>query len=183
MKYAHIILFLLLPVLDAQAIYRCEVKGQTIFQDSACIGSLGTHAKDFNRRAKRQELENEQILQNSLRETTMRPEERTQRASNSEKQARAAVVEFMIDPNSSELRKIKTYAGIRIQKIYPSDASISLTDLVCGEVNSKNRMGGYVGFKPFFWTSHDKKLVMADPIILTAMMNDMIIRTCADVAK
>ncbi len=35
--------------------------------------------------------------------------------------------------------------------------------IVCGEVNSKNRLGGYVGFKKFSATEVEGDLMIADP--------------------
>ena len=97
---------------DALAISRCIVNGQTVFQDTPCVGSLGTHAEDFNRRAKQQEIDNERLLQNSLAEAAMQPEERSKRAQKSEALARSAVVERMIDPKSTDLRNVRMWPEI-----------------------------------------------------------------------
>jgi hypothetical protein len=169
---------------NANAVYRCVVSGQTVFQDSPCLGSLGTNAEEINRRSKQQQSENERILQNSLAETSMRPAERSQRAATAEVQARAAVVDRLLDPKSAELRKVTTYAGVGSHKVYAkSFTGPPVIDVVCGEVNSKNRMGGYVGFKPFYWTSNDGKVVMSDSNALEEIVNSMVIRTCAGLAK
>lgn len=44
-----------------------------------------------------------------------------------------AVASQLVDPNSAQFRNVKGQRGN-----------------ICGEVNGKNRMGGYVGFKPFY---------------------------------
>ena len=47
-------------------------------------------------------------------------------------------------------------------------------------MNSKNRMGGYVGFRPFYWDSDEKKAVgPLDNRDLGAIMEDLARRTCA----
>lgn len=51
--------------------------------------------------------------------------------------AKEAVLEKLNDPNSAQFR------NLRIGKS---------GDLICGEVNAKNRMGGYVGFVTFMAT-------------------------------
>jgi len=51
-------------------------------------------------------------------------------------QAQRAVLNLLKDPGSAQFRNVrKTKPGF-----------------VCGEVNAKNGMGGYVGFKQFEWT-------------------------------
>jgi hypothetical protein len=51
---------------------------------------------------------------------------------NAENRARDALAQSLIDPESLQLRNTK-FAG----------------ELICGEMNSRNRMGGYVGFRRF----------------------------------
>jgi len=48
--------------------------------------------------------------------------------------AKRAVMDVLTDPESARFKNVR----------YVSDAKI-----VCGQVNSKNRMGGYIGFIPF----------------------------------
>jgi hypothetical protein len=50
-----------------------------------------------------------------------------------------------VDPSSAMFRNI-TYS--------PGSANLGLWDTYCGEINAKNRMGGYVGWKPFHLTVH-----------------------------
>lgn len=49
-----------------------------------------------------------------------------------EQQARKLVAATLVDPNSAEFRNVRGH-----------------TDVVCGEVNGKNRLGAYVGFRRF----------------------------------
>jgi hypothetical protein len=48
-------------------------------------------------------------------------------------EAEEAVANQLVDPNSAEFRNVQ----------------VTDDDDVCGEVNAKNRMGGYTGFSPF----------------------------------
>lgn len=50
-------------------------------------------------------------------------------------QAKRLAREQLIDPDSAQFRNMAVSAK---------------GNIVCGEVNSKNRMGGYVGYQPFF---------------------------------
>lgn len=54
-----------------------------------------------------------------------------------EERAKSALGELLLDPNSVQLRTV------HIGKKYQGKTT------VCGEVNAKNAMGGYAGFKPF----------------------------------
>jgi len=54
-------------------------------------------------------------------------------------QAKKAVREQLVDPDSAEFRNM-----------------VSVSDgLVCGEVNSKNRMGGYAGYEKLIYERRD----------------------------
>lgn len=50
--------------------------------------------------------------------------------------ARSAVKQQLNDPSSAEFRNEKVYHDVRGL-------------VVCGEVNAKNRFGGYTGYKPY----------------------------------
>lgn len=52
--------------------------------------------------------------------------------------AKKAVIEQLKDPNSAEFKNVGKYV-----------ATISGKPMVCGQVNAKNSMGGYVGFRRF----------------------------------
>lgn len=49
--------------------------------------------------------------------------------------AKLAIERQLIDPSSVQYREVVSYSE----------------NVVCGEFNSKNRIGGYVGFKPFVY--------------------------------
>ena len=53
-----------------------------------------------------------------------------------EEQAKKAVLNGLKDPGSAQFKNVR--------QVRPGQ--------FCGEVNAKNAMGGYVGFKQFFWT-------------------------------
>ena len=55
-------------------------------------------------------------------------------------EAEEAVQLQLIDPNSADFRNV----------------FVSKSGVVCGEVNSKNRLGGYVGFRAFFYGAANK---------------------------
>lgn len=53
--------------------------------------------------------------------------------------AKAAIERQLVDPSSVQYRDVKAFSE----------------GVVCGSMNSKNRMGGYVGFKPFIYNGDD----------------------------
>lgn len=92
------------------------------------------------------------------------------------KQAKEAVKERLIDPES---------ATFKIEYEDPKG-------LICGQVNAKNRLGGYTGFSRFMYTGKkdDYELRMVDPTVkpsdgLTpaALDNLLVENICSDLAK
>jgi hypothetical protein len=64
-------------------------------------------------------------------------------------QAEEAVKRLLIDPGSAQFRDVVSY---------PNGAA----ERYCGEVNAKNRMGGYVGFTKFY-VDMNGPVVVLDP--------------------
>ena len=58
-------------------------------------------------------------------------------------QAQEIVLENLKDPDSAKFRKVVSYKN-------------KGNNFVCGEVNSKNSMGGYVGFRSFYVDLKDR---------------------------
>lgn len=56
--------------------------------------------------------------------------------------AKRSIEERLLDPSSVQYRNVKAYSE----------------NVVCGEVNGKNTMGGYVGYKPFIYKQNDINL-------------------------
>lgn len=52
-------------------------------------------------------------------------------------QAKVAISKDLKDPSSAQFRNVRVISG-----------------KVCGEVNAKNAMGGYVGFQRFWWVNY-----------------------------
>ena len=184
MKFVLPILAFLIFTTNALAVNRCLVDGKTVFQDSACPGSLGTVGEETQRRAKRNEEEKDSFLKHSLAGNCTAQDCRTEKLRVLEAEAKAAVVERMIDPKSTEFRNVKAYAGVSARKFYAAE-NISgplVIDVVCGEVNSKNKLGGYVGFKPFRWAS-DGKLGLPDPDKFQAVLSRLIVQSCVGLEK
>ena len=166
------------------AVYRCTVNGKLVFQDSACSNSLGTVAEDVQRRAKQSEIEKENFLKHSLAENSMTSEERLTRPKVLEAKAKAAVTERMIDPKSTEFRNVKVHMNVTSRTFYGADNASGppVIDVVCGEVNSKNKFGGYVGFKPFRW-ANDGKLGLPEADKFESVLNALISQSCARLEK
>lgn len=59
----------------------------------------------------------------------------------------------LIDPGSAQFRHVRSIPGV---------------DAICGEINGKNRFGGYVGFR-LFWAAPDQTLILNEPWMLHAL--------------
>ena len=65
--------------------------------------------------------------------------------------AKEAIKAQLIDPDSVRYRNIIV------------DTRSFMKPVVCGEVNAKNRLGGYSGFQPFIYNGPIKRAVKMDP--------------------
>ncbi len=55
--------------------------------------------------------------------------------------------EQLFDPASAQFKDLKTVNGV-----------VGLR--VCGRVNAKNRFGGYIGFRPFYYDEDTKSVAL-----------------------
>lgn len=74
-----------------------------------------------------------------------------------------AVMELLVDPDSAQWRNVAAY-------------QVGAFALVCGEVNFKNRMGGYVGYTNF--VAHEGTARIGELLPL-----ELRIESCCSVAK
>jgi hypothetical protein len=65
--------------------------------------------------------------------------------------AKRIIAQRLVDPDSLTVR------GVRVEKTSIDGHQV---ELLCGEYNSKNRFGGFVGFKPFVYESAAMKGVL-----------------------
>lgn len=66
---------------------------------------------------------------------------------NLEAQVQEALAGELVDPSSAQLRNVRVVEPL---------------GTICGEVNSKNRMGGYVGYRPFAYTPSTQIILIAE---------------------
>jgi hypothetical protein len=59
--------------------------------------------------------------------------------------AKNTLIESLNDPESAKLRKLMYF-----------DDKANNMKVLCGEINAKNRMGGYVGYEKFFIASNGR---------------------------
>lgn len=78
------------------------------------------------------------LLVAACAETTPVPTQRTAVSSSQVNLAKAAITENFKDPRSAQFQRI---VGYRVG---------DLDTIVCGEINAKNSLGGYVGFRRFY---------------------------------
>lgn len=87
----------------------------------------------------------EQELKQSEKETQLRlAAEEKQRVDKIEQELKQTVTRKLIDPMSAQFRDLRV-----LKRPKTGDP------VLCGEVNAKNRMGGYVGFRPFVAAKDD----------------------------
>lgn len=78
-------------------------------------------------------------------------------------EAQDAVKRTLSDPSSAEFQNLTVVKPLPMPpsgQEMPSD--VPLGEGVCGEVNAKNKMGGYVGFKPFAYDRASGELFIDD---------------------
>lgn len=80
------------------------------------------------------------------------------RKSQAEKAMKSAFERILVDPVSVQYRGIKVVLDVPASKIIDKGSSTQLVDVVCGEYNAKNRMGGYGGYKYFHWNSFTNEI-------------------------
>lgn len=61
--------------------------------------------------------------------------------------AQNQIKEFMKDPDSTQFRNVKEIVNTQGSKV------------LCGQINSKNSYGGYVGFKPFSYSNDGLNII------------------------
>lgn len=66
---------------------------------------------------------------------------------NLEAQVHEALAGALVDPASAQLRNVRV---------------AELMDTICGEVNSKNRMGGYVGYRRFVYIPLTQEILIEE---------------------
>lgn len=85
----------------------------------------------------------------------------------------AGLVDGLKDPSAAQLRNVLAY-----------DLSNGQGRAICGEVNGKNALGGYVGFRPFYLRMKGKELVSM--VVSTGAqdeyMSEHVARTCSSAA-
>lgn len=86
---------------------------------------------------------------------------------------KAGLVDGLKDPSAAQLRNVVAY-----------DLSNGQGRAICGEVNGKNALGGYVGFRPFYLRMKGAELVSM--VVSTGARDEYlsgyVAATCADAA-
>lgn len=106
-------------------------------------------------------------------------DELAKRMAQAQESMKASFDRRLVDPGSLQLRNLKVFLAIPTYKLRTYGSNATTADVVCGEFNSKNRMGGYVGFKYFYWDSDKNDVVVADDRDSSQMLEEMARRTCS----
>lgn len=151
-------------------LFKCTAGKSVVYQEIPCSTGTEKAMDDTNRRMYQRETAeqtkvNEDNSKNAAREASALAEVRVGYADNgarrvsAENGMREYFNRILIDPTSVQFREVVTFIDVPGSKLRPGGSkSTPLVDVVCGQVNSKNRMGGYVGFKHFYWDSDSKKV-------------------------
>lgn len=167
-------------------LFKCTVGGKVQYQQTPCAGGEEKALDDSNRRMLQREREAKERL--AKQESNALAAKGAGGAGNEgerkarvEQAMRSYFEQTLIDPSSVQFRNLQVFLDVPGSKLRTSGSKTTpLVDVVCGEMNSKNRMGGYVGFKHFYWDSDEKKAVgPLDDRQLGAIMEDLAQRTCA----
>ena len=150
-----------------------------IFAALALVIGSGSYYKNQQAKRKTQEAA-EQVAQEAASKKAA--EESAKNAEEAEKKAaeqdmRVYFNKLLVDPGSVQFRDLKIYLNVPTPKL--RTAGTGEVNVVCGEYNSKNRLGGYVGFKYFYWDSEKKEAFQSSDSLLGPMMEEIALKTCA----
>lgn len=152
--------------------------------------------KDHHDKVKREKIAQELRLQNEIKAKQAEADLKARQAeaeamekkladevsakkANAEQSMKAVFDKMLVDPGSAQFRSIKVFLDVPTSKIRVSGSISPTTNVVCGEFNSKNRMGGYTGFKYFYWDSDKNEVFGAvDDSTLGPIMQDVAKKTC-----
>ncbi len=173
-------------------IYKCTVSGKITYQSVPCSGGEEKALDDKQRRmfqreqAARLQRETEATETRSRESYSMSGTQSTSgetsiRKVNVEQAMRAYFDKVLIDPSSVQFRNLQVFLDVPGSKLRTRGSRTTpLVDVVCGEVNSKNRLGGYVGYKYFYWDSDEKQAFgTLDDRDIGPIMQDVARKTCA----
>ena len=170
-------------------LFKCTVNGKVEYQQTPCASGEENALDDSNRRLLQREREAKERLAKQEAEAltargTVAAGTEGERKARAEQAMRTYFEQTLIDPSSVQFRSLQVFLDVPGSKLRTKGSKTTpLVDVVCGEMNSKNRMGGYVGFRPFYWDSDEKKAVgPLDNRDLGAIMEDLARRTCASLS-
>ncbi len=75
--------------------------------------------------------------------------------------AKSVVSARLSDPNSAEFQNLVEVKPLALGSS-PMPSDVALGRGVCGEVNAKNLMGGYIGFQPFVYLPDTRELFFSE---------------------
>ena len=170
-------------------LFKCTVAGKVQYQQVPCANGEEKALDDSNRRMHQREREASERVAKQEAEAlatrgTVTIGNEGERKARAEQAMRIYFEQTLIDPSSVQFRNIQVFLDVPGSKLRTKGSKTTpLVDVVCGEMNSKNRMGGYVGFKSFYWDSDEKKAIgPLDNRDLGAIMEDLARRTCASLS-
>lgn len=166
-------------------LYKCTVNGKVQYQQMPCAAGEEKALDDSNRKMRQKERDAKEQLakaeKNAASEQSGVSMDEVDRKAKAEQAMRAYFDGTLVDPSSAQFRNVKVYLNVPGSKLRTAGSKTTpLVDVVCGEVNSKNRMGGYVGFRQFYWDSDEKKGVgPSDDKDFGPILQSLATRTCA----
>lgn len=166
-------------------LFKCTANGKVQYQQTPCTTGEEKALDDSTRRMKQREREERERIAKRESEALLKGGsvggDEGERKSRAEQAMRSYFDGILIDPSSAQFRNIQVFLDVPGSTLRTTGSKTTpLVDVVCGEVNSKNRMGGYVGFRYFYWDSDSKKVFGASDVKgLDSIMEDIARRTCS----
>jgi hypothetical protein len=168
-------------------LFKCTVRGKIQYQQTACDSGEEKALDDRKRRMhQRQREAKERVARREAEALVSKGSVMSgndgERKAVAEKAMRSYFEQTLIDPSSIQFRNLQVYLDVPGSKLRTTGSKTTpLIDVVCDEMNSKNRMGGYVGSKHFYWDSDEKKAVgPMDSRELGDIMEGLARRSCAN---
>lgn len=82
---------------------------------------------------------------------------------NTEERGKELVSREFLDPSSAQFRDLKV-GRVENGNALPNFQATSGGKVLCGDVNAKNRLGGYVGFRPFIVDINSGRVELAPQV-------------------
>lgn len=133
-------------------------------------------------REKRHEAQAKQIELHNVKMAKLEAEKQAKLEKEAQDRINEEQARLKDEENKEKLNIVLAEAAVKSQLFDPDSAKFKNQKGNCGEVNSKNKFGGYVGYSRYVFLASDNMVAIesnsSDSIWPTSVMNDLWSRHC-----